>query len=314
MTSGLLNAVVAEQLPGPGSVFLETRGGTSRRCDPATSSPRWSPSPPARTSPSPRSRRASRTRTTSSSSTAPPSSGVTPRSTPRPPPISGTDHRRNRMSHHHREGAAQRSRRPPRSSAPVTRSSRRTRSRSSSSGPPTPGCPGPTAAPRSSGFLGAMQEMQHAQRHRGRVRPPGRAGRHGRRPHAGRVPAARHRRLPHRGHRQHRGGPRRAAHAACRPPSRATSTCSGSSGLSDGSVRNGYEQIKVTFHIEGDADDATLRDIVEQSRRRSAVYDALTNPTPVMIDVVTQLTAARTSPTRDRPAHPGRSHPERNLE
>ncbi len=57
-------------------------------------------------------------------------------------------------------------------------------------------------------------------------------------------------------------------------------------GLSDGSVRNGYEQMRVTFHIEGDADDATLREIVEQSRRRSAVYDALTNPTPVHVDVV----------------------------
>ena len=58
-------------------------------------------------------------------------------------------------------------------------------------------------------------------------------------------------------------------------------------GLSGGSVRNGYEQVKVTFRIEGDADDATLREIVEQSRRRSAVYDALTNPTPVAIEVVT---------------------------
>ncbi len=57
-------------------------------------------------------------------------------------------------------------------------------------------------------------------------------------------------------------------------------------GLSDGSVRNGYEQLKVTFHIEGDADEATLREIVEQSRNRSAVYDALTNPTPVSVDVV----------------------------
>jgi len=56
---------------------------------------------------------------------------------------------------------------------------------------------------------------------------------------------------------------------------------------SDGSVRNGYRQIKVTFDIEGDADDETLRRIVDQSRRRSAVYDALTNPTPVVIDVVT---------------------------
>jgi uncharacterized OsmC-like protein len=59
-------------------------------------------------------------------------------------------------------------------------------------------------------------------------------------------------------------------------------------GLSDGSVRNGYERIKVTFHIEGDADEQTLRGIVEQSRKRSAVYDALTNPTPVVIDVVTR--------------------------
>ena len=46
-------------------------------------------------------------------------------------------------------------------------------------------------------------------------------------------------------------------------------------GLSDGSVRNGYERIRVTFRIEGDADDETLRAIVEQSRRRSAVYDVL---------------------------------------
>ncbi|TWD82171.1 putative OsmC-like protein [Kribbella amoyensis] len=58
-------------------------------------------------------------------------------------------------------------------------------------------------------------------------------------------------------------------------------------GLSDGSVRNGYEQIRVTLHVEGDADDETLRGIVEQSRRRSAVYDVLANPTAVAIDVVT---------------------------
>jgi hypothetical protein len=57
-------------------------------------------------------------------------------------------------------------------------------------------------------------------------------------------------------------------------------------GLSDGSVRNGYQDLRVTFHIEGDADE-TLRGIVEQSRRRSAVYDVLTNPTPVSVSVVT---------------------------
>ena len=58
-------------------------------------------------------------------------------------------------------------------------------------------------------------------------------------------------------------------------------------GLSDGSVRNGYEQIRVKFHVEGDTDDETLRGIVEQSRRRSAVYDALANPTPIEVEVVT---------------------------
>jgi uncharacterized OsmC-like protein len=58
-------------------------------------------------------------------------------------------------------------------------------------------------------------------------------------------------------------------------------------GLSDGTVRNGYQQIRITFHIEGDADDATLRGLVEQSRRRSAVYDVLTNPTPIVINVIT---------------------------
>jgi uncharacterized OsmC-like protein len=58
-------------------------------------------------------------------------------------------------------------------------------------------------------------------------------------------------------------------------------------GLSDGTVRNGYQQIRITIHIEGDADDETLRGLVEQSRRRSAVYDVLTSPTPIMINVVT---------------------------
>ena len=58
-------------------------------------------------------------------------------------------------------------------------------------------------------------------------------------------------------------------------------------GLSGGTVRNGYREIRVGFQVEGDADDETLRGIVEQSRRRSAVYDVLTNPTSVVIDVVT---------------------------
>ena len=51
-------------------------------------------------------------------------------------------------------------------------------------------------------------------------------------------------------------------------------------------VRNGYESIKVTFDVEGDAPAAVLREIVEQSRRRSAVFDIVTNGVPVDIAVV----------------------------
>jgi len=54
-------------------------------------------------------------------------------------------------------------------------------------------------------------------------------------------------------------------------------------GLSDG-VRNGFEQIKVSFRLTGD-DPAKLRQIVEQSRARSAVYDMITNGVPVAIEV-----------------------------
>jgi len=56
-------------------------------------------------------------------------------------------------------------------------------------------------------------------------------------------------------------------------------------GLSD-DVRNGYEQIRVSFHLEGDDPDK-LRRVVEQSRLRSAVYDVLTNGVPVSIAVTT---------------------------
>jgi len=50
-------------------------------------------------------------------------------------------------------------------------------------------------------------------------------------------------------------------------------------------VRNGYQQVKVRFSIKGDAPDDVLRQIVEQSRRRSAVYDVMTNGVPVDVEV-----------------------------
>lgn len=55
----------------------------------------------------------------------------------------------------------------------------------------------------------------------------------------------------------------------------------------DPNARNGYQQIRVHFTIKGDASDEVLREIVEQSRQRSAVYDVLTNGVPVSVDVTT---------------------------
>ncbi|GAA4699410.1 OsmC family protein [Phytohabitans rumicis] len=57
-------------------------------------------------------------------------------------------------------------------------------------------------------------------------------------------------------------------------------------GLS-GEVRNGYQGIRVSFRISGDAPDEVLRGLIEQSRARSAVYDVVTNGVPVQIDVTT---------------------------
>jgi len=55
-------------------------------------------------------------------------------------------------------------------------------------------------------------------------------------------------------------------------------------GISD-EVRNGYQGIRVSFRIKGDAPADKLREIVEQSQRRSAVFDVLTNGVPVDVMV-----------------------------
>jgi len=57
-------------------------------------------------------------------------------------------------------------------------------------------------------------------------------------------------------------------------------------GLNPG-VRNGYQQITVTFTIKGDAPAEKLRELVDQSRARSAVYDVITGRVPVTIEVDT---------------------------
>jgi uncharacterized OsmC-like protein len=50
-------------------------------------------------------------------------------------------------------------------------------------------------------------------------------------------------------------------------------------------VRNGYEGIRATFRIKGDAPPEKLREVVEQARARSAVFDIITNRVPVEIGI-----------------------------
>lgn len=56
-------------------------------------------------------------------------------------------------------------------------------------------------------------------------------------------------------------------------------------------VRNGYEGIKVSFEIDGDASPEQLEQIVMQSKARSAVFDVVTNGVPVSVGVKTPALA-----------------------
>jgi uncharacterized OsmC-like protein len=61
-------------------------------------------------------------------------------------------------------------------------------------------------------------------------------------------------------------------------------------GLSD-DVRNGYRGIKISFEVDGNASAEQLKQLVAQSRARSAVFDVLTNGVPVSIGVKTSAMA-----------------------
>ena len=58
----------------------------------------------------------------------------------------------------------------------------------------------------------------------------------------------------------------------------------GALGLSD-DYRNGFEQIRVSFKVKGDATEEKLREVVVRAQQRSAVFDMVTNGVPVTVDV-----------------------------
>jgi uncharacterized OsmC-like protein len=53
----------------------------------------------------------------------------------------------------------------------------------------------------------------------------------------------------------------------------------------DSDVRNGYDDIRVQFNIDADASQEDIEALVAQSQKRSAVFDIVTNPTNVFVDV-----------------------------
>jgi uncharacterized OsmC-like protein len=53
----------------------------------------------------------------------------------------------------------------------------------------------------------------------------------------------------------------------------------------DSDVRNGFSGIKVTYDIDADASADDIKALVAQSQKRSAVYDIITNPTNVTVEV-----------------------------
>ena len=53
----------------------------------------------------------------------------------------------------------------------------------------------------------------------------------------------------------------------------------------DEDVRNGFDGIKVTYKIDADASPEDIKAIVAQSQKRSAVYDIISNPTNISVEV-----------------------------
>lgn len=53
----------------------------------------------------------------------------------------------------------------------------------------------------------------------------------------------------------------------------------------DPEVRNGFEAIRVRYEIDADASRTELQALVAQSQKRSAVYDIVTNPTNVTVEI-----------------------------
>jgi uncharacterized OsmC-like protein len=53
----------------------------------------------------------------------------------------------------------------------------------------------------------------------------------------------------------------------------------------DADIRNGFNSITVSYQIDADASEEDIAAVVAQSQKRSAVFDIITNPTNVFVEV-----------------------------
>jgi uncharacterized OsmC-like protein len=54
----------------------------------------------------------------------------------------------------------------------------------------------------------------------------------------------------------------------------------------DPDVRNGFSGVTVSYEIDAEPTPEEIRALVAQSQKRSAVYDIITNPTSVTVEVI----------------------------
>ncbi|HSG32516.1 MAG TPA: OsmC family protein [Thermodesulfobacteriota bacterium] len=53
-----------------------------------------------------------------------------------------------------------------------------------------------------------------------------------------------------------------------------------------GAKRRGYEEIRISMRVKADATDEQIEELVDLAQRRSPVFDTVTNPVPVKINLI----------------------------
>jgi uncharacterized OsmC-like protein len=75
----------------------------------------------------------------------------------------------------------------------------------------------------------------------------------------------------------------------------------GALGISD-DFRNGFERVRVTFNVKGDAPAEKIRELVQRAQQRSAVFDMVTHGLPVSVTAIVDGATEATANGTDRAA------------